>query len=173
MRIAMFSWETLHSHAVGGIAAHVTELAAALERRGHEVHVFTRPGYGSGGVSRIDGVWYHYCPHNLSRRFRGRNPGDVPFVRLALFPDGGLHRAFRRGSCARLAGVQRDGMDQAGPPGSSRRAHDAFHRIRPQREPFLGRHLGADSRSRTARHLLRRPRHRRQRRAQRRIDVDV
>ena len=49
MRIAMFSWETLHSHAVGGIAAHVTELAAALERRGHEVHVFTRPGYGTGG----------------------------------------------------------------------------------------------------------------------------
>jgi len=67
MRIAMFSWETLHSHAVGGIAAHVTELAAALERRGHEVHVFTRPGYGSGGVSRIEGVWYHYCPHNFNR----------------------------------------------------------------------------------------------------------
>ncbi len=39
MRIAMFSWETLHSHAVGGIAAHVTELAAALQRRGHEVHM--------------------------------------------------------------------------------------------------------------------------------------
>ncbi len=69
MRIAMFSWETLHSHALGGIAVHVTELAAALERRGHEVHVFTRPGYGSGGVSRIDGVWYHYCPHNLRGNF--------------------------------------------------------------------------------------------------------
>ena len=69
MKIAMFSWEALHSHAVGGIAAHVTELAAALERRGHEVHVFTRPGYGSGGISRIDGVWYHYCPHNLSHSF--------------------------------------------------------------------------------------------------------
>jgi len=39
MKIAMFSWETLHSHAVGGIAVHVTELAAALERRGHQVHV--------------------------------------------------------------------------------------------------------------------------------------
>ena len=61
----MFSWETLHSRAVGGVAAHVTELAAALQRRGHEVHVFTRPGYGAGGVSRIDGVWYHYCPHAL------------------------------------------------------------------------------------------------------------
>jgi glycosyltransferase involved in cell wall biosynthesis len=69
MRIAMFSWETLHSHAVGGIAAHVTELAAALQRRGHEVHVFTRPGYGSGGVWPIDAVWYHYCPHSLSRSF--------------------------------------------------------------------------------------------------------
>ena len=69
MRIAMFSWETLHSQAVGGIAAHVTELAAALQRRGHELHVFTRPGYGSGGAHQIDGVWYHYCPFSLSRVF--------------------------------------------------------------------------------------------------------
>lgn len=63
----MFSWESLHSHPVGGMAQHVSEIAAALERRGHEVHVFTRPAYGTGGVSRIDGVWYHYCPHNLCR----------------------------------------------------------------------------------------------------------
>ncbi len=70
MRIAMFSWESLHSHPVGGVAVHVTELAAALERRGHEVHVFTRPGYGAGGnVSRVDGVYYHYCPHNLNASF--------------------------------------------------------------------------------------------------------
>src|SRR5579883_1724681 len=70
MRIAMFSWESLHSHPVGGVAVHVTELAAALERRGHEVHVFTRPGYGSGGnVSRHDGVYYHYCPHALNPSF--------------------------------------------------------------------------------------------------------
>ncbi|HUC85015.1 MAG TPA: glycosyltransferase family 4 protein [Candidatus Acidoferrales bacterium] len=65
MKIAMFSWETLHSQAIGGVAAHVTELAAALERRGHEVHVFTRPGYGTGGISRIEGVWYHFCGHAL------------------------------------------------------------------------------------------------------------
>ena len=32
MRIAMFSWETLHSVAVGGVAAHVTELAADVLR---------------------------------------------------------------------------------------------------------------------------------------------
>ena len=65
MKIAMFSWESLHSHACGGVAAHVTELAAALERRGHEVHVFTRPGHGTDCIRHIDGVWYHYCPHNL------------------------------------------------------------------------------------------------------------
>ena len=69
MRIAMFSWETQHSHAVGGVSAHVSELAAALQRRGHEVHVFTRPGYGTGGVSQIDGVWHHFCPHALNRNF--------------------------------------------------------------------------------------------------------
>lgn len=69
MRIAMFSWEALHGPAVGGVATHVTELSAALQRRGHEVHVFTRPGYGTGGVSKIEGVWYHHCPHNLNASF--------------------------------------------------------------------------------------------------------
>jgi glycogen synthase len=38
MKIALLSWETLHSIPVGGVAVHVTELAAALERKGHEVH---------------------------------------------------------------------------------------------------------------------------------------
>jgi glycosyltransferase involved in cell wall biosynthesis len=69
MRIAMFSWEALHGQPVGGVAAHVTELAAALCRRGHELHVFTRPGFGAGGVKQIDGVWYHWCPHSLNRNF--------------------------------------------------------------------------------------------------------
>jgi glycosyltransferase involved in cell wall biosynthesis len=69
MRIALMSWETLHSVAVGGVAAHVTELAAGLQRRGHEVHVFTRPGYGGSSVQNIDGVWYHYCAFNTSRDF--------------------------------------------------------------------------------------------------------
>jgi glycosyltransferase involved in cell wall biosynthesis len=63
MRIAMFSWETLHSIPVGGVAAHVTELAAALRRKGHEVHIFTRPGCGGSSVRQIDGVWHHYCAH--------------------------------------------------------------------------------------------------------------
>src|SRR6266513_2211241 len=69
MRIAMFSWETLHSVAVGGIAAHVTELAAALHRKGHDVHVFTRPGYGSGGTYQIEGVWHHYCAFKTNYNF--------------------------------------------------------------------------------------------------------
>jgi glycosyltransferase involved in cell wall biosynthesis len=69
MKVAMFSWEALHGWAVGGVAAHVTELAAALQRKGHEVHVFTRPTYGTGGVFSHDGVWYHYCPHRLKSDF--------------------------------------------------------------------------------------------------------
>ncbi|MEM5827923.1 MAG: glycosyltransferase family 4 protein [Candidatus Aenigmatarchaeota archaeon] len=59
MRIALFAWESLHSIAVGGLAVHVTELAAALERLGNEVHVFTRIGPNQGIYSFIDGVHYH------------------------------------------------------------------------------------------------------------------
>jgi hypothetical protein len=45
MRIAMFSWESLHSNsiAIGGVAVHVSEFAAELQRN-NEVHVFTRKG---------------------------------------------------------------------------------------------------------------------------------
>jgi glycosyltransferase involved in cell wall biosynthesis len=69
MRIAMLSWESLHSIAVGGVGVHVTELAAALERKGHEVHVFTRMGPGQPGYDRIDGVHYHRCPFQLNGNF--------------------------------------------------------------------------------------------------------
>ena len=58
MRIALLSWESLHSIAVGGVAAHVTELAAALQRAGNEVHVFTRMGSGQRHYEVIDGVHY-------------------------------------------------------------------------------------------------------------------
>jgi glycosyltransferase involved in cell wall biosynthesis len=63
MRIAMLSWESLHSIAVGGVAAHVTELAAALARRGHQIHVFTRRAYGQAGHDWTDGVHYHRCTY--------------------------------------------------------------------------------------------------------------
>lgn len=69
MRIAMFSWETLHSIPVGGVGVHVTELAAALERRKHEVHIFTRRGPGQGHYDNIYGVHYHRCDSDLSPNF--------------------------------------------------------------------------------------------------------
>ncbi len=59
----MLTWESLHSIAVGGIAEHVTELAAALEREGHEVHVVTRMAPGQRYHDKIDGVHYHRCPY--------------------------------------------------------------------------------------------------------------
>jgi glycogen synthase len=65
----LFSWETLHSIAVGGVGAHVTELAAALERRGHEVHVFTRRGHAQAHYDCIDGVHYHRCSFPLTPNF--------------------------------------------------------------------------------------------------------
>src|SRR5436309_3013259 len=69
MRIAMLSWEALHSLCVGGVGVHVTELAAALERSGHEVHVFTRMAHGQSVYARIDGVHYHRCPFDLHPNF--------------------------------------------------------------------------------------------------------
>ncbi|MDD5680899.1 MAG: glycosyltransferase family 4 protein [Candidatus Omnitrophica bacterium] len=63
MRIALLSWESLHSISVGGVAIHVTELACALERKGNEVHVFTRMAHhGQPQYERIHGVHYHRCP---------------------------------------------------------------------------------------------------------------
>ncbi|MCM8823311.1 MAG: glycosyltransferase family 4 protein [Candidatus Omnitrophica bacterium] len=81
MRIALFSWESLHSIHIGGVGVHVTELACALERKGHEVHIFTRLGRPDHPYyERIHGVHYHRCPftphfdfveeiHNMCRSF--------------------------------------------------------------------------------------------------------
>jgi len=69
MKVALFSWETLHSIAVGGVGVHVTELAAALQRRGHHVHVFTRQGPGQPLYDDVHGVHYHRCPFTLSPNF--------------------------------------------------------------------------------------------------------
>ena len=69
MRIALLAWESLHSVPVGGVAPHVTELAAGLERRGHEVHVFVRLGEGQTTYEIIDGVHYHRCPIDLDHDF--------------------------------------------------------------------------------------------------------
>ena len=69
MRIAMLAWETLHSVPVGGVAVHVTELAAALQRRGHEVHVFCRIGDGQPGYDLKDNVHYHRCSIDIHPDF--------------------------------------------------------------------------------------------------------
>jgi len=69
MRVALLSWEALHSIPVGGVAVHVTELAAALERKEHEVHVYTRMSQGQKHYELIDGVHYHRCPFKLHSNF--------------------------------------------------------------------------------------------------------
>lgn len=51
----------MHSIRVGGISDVVTELAAAQQRAGNEVHVFTRMGKGQKEYECIDGVHYHRC----------------------------------------------------------------------------------------------------------------
>jgi glycosyltransferase involved in cell wall biosynthesis len=53
----MFSWESLYSIKVGGVAPHVSEISEALARRGHEVHIFTRRG-DFDSYDRINGVHY-------------------------------------------------------------------------------------------------------------------
>ncbi len=57
MRIGMFSWESLYSVKVGGVAPHVSEISEALVKRGHEVHIFTRRG-DFETYDRINGVHY-------------------------------------------------------------------------------------------------------------------
>jgi glycosyltransferase involved in cell wall biosynthesis len=69
MRIGLFSWESLHSIPVGGVGVHVTELGAGLQRRGHDVHVFTRRGNGQGNYENIHDVHYHRCDFALSGNF--------------------------------------------------------------------------------------------------------
>ena len=69
MRIAMFSSESLHSISSGGLGVHVTELAAGLERRGHDLHVITRRKEGQNYYDFIDGVRYHRIDHGMSDNF--------------------------------------------------------------------------------------------------------
>src|SRR3989338_10460480 len=70
MRIALFAWESLYSVHVGGIAFHVSELACALQRKGHEAHVFTRLGSAHQSYYEcIFGVHYHRCGYPSSTDF--------------------------------------------------------------------------------------------------------
>ena len=69
MRVALLSWESLHSIAVGGVGVHVTHLGAALTRRGHQVHLFTRRGPGQPAHDVKDGVHYHRCTYSPQHDF--------------------------------------------------------------------------------------------------------
>lgn len=69
MRIALLSWESMHSIAVGGVAAHVSDLAGALARKGHDVHLFTRMAQEGKTYEFIDGVHYHFCGFELNSHF--------------------------------------------------------------------------------------------------------
>lgn len=70
MRVALLSWEAVHSIYVGGVAFHVTELACALQRKGHEVHVFTRMGKANHAhYECVHGVHYHRCPFDVNPSF--------------------------------------------------------------------------------------------------------
>lgn len=62
LKVAFCAWESLHTVSVGGIAPHVSELAAGLQRRGNELHVFTRAMDEHGGHEIVDGVHLHKCP---------------------------------------------------------------------------------------------------------------
>ncbi|MEA1984905.1 MAG: glycosyltransferase family 4 protein [Euryarchaeota archaeon] len=64
-RIGTFSWESLHSVKVGGVAPHVSELSEALAAEGHEAHIFTRAG-NFGDYDFINGVHYHRVTHDQS-----------------------------------------------------------------------------------------------------------
>jgi glycosyltransferase involved in cell wall biosynthesis len=66
VRIALFAWDSLDSVFVGGAGVHVSELARALTRLGHEVHLFTRHVAGQKDYEQQDGVFLHRCafdPH--------------------------------------------------------------------------------------------------------------
>lgn len=61
MRVAIFSWESLESVAVGGVAVHVSQLARVLASLGREVHLFTRRGPNQSPYAFLNGVHHHRC----------------------------------------------------------------------------------------------------------------
>lgn len=68
-----FSSESLHSISTGGLGVHVTELAAGLQRRGHDIHVITRRMHEQKSYDCIDGVHYHRVDH-------GSTENDIEYV---------------------------------------------------------------------------------------------
>jgi len=143
MRIAMFSWETLTLPRGGrGSGARDGNWRWRLERRGHEVHVFTPPVMTAAGVSRIDGVWYSLLSPQPESQHRGEVQEMCRSFCLALLSDGGLYSATSTWS-TRTTGWHPTRWCGSSKPAADHRAvltmH--FHRIRPLREQFLEWHL--------------------------------
>lgn len=69
MRIALFSWEAKESQIVGGVAMHVSELARALARKGHEVHLFTRQMPGQEHYQKLGDIFVHRCAYEAHEDF--------------------------------------------------------------------------------------------------------
>jgi hypothetical protein len=69
--IAICAWESLHTIAVGGVAPHVTEIAAGLARRGNDVHLFVRAGHDMSQprYEYIQDVHVHRVPIELNPDF--------------------------------------------------------------------------------------------------------
>lgn len=59
LRIGIFSWESLYSFRVGGLAQAVTDLCHTLQKMGHEVHLFTRIEKGQSEYDEIEGLHVH------------------------------------------------------------------------------------------------------------------
>ena len=59
LRIGIFSWESLYSFRVGGLAQAVTDLCHALHNLGHEIHLFTRIYEVQSEYDKIDGLHVH------------------------------------------------------------------------------------------------------------------
>ena len=141
VRVALFSWETLHSIAVGGVGVHVTELAAGLRRRGHEVHVFTRQGVArgctTGSTEFITIAVRLLCTRTSSMK------STACAIRLFITSSRWRTRsADSTSSTLRLARVELAGVDQ-GKQRASRGAYHALDGIRPQRQQVLRRPVPA------------------------------
>ena len=61
MRVAVLSWESLHTVQVGGLAVASTRLAEGLAKARHHVYFFTRRALGQPEYMHINGVHYHTC----------------------------------------------------------------------------------------------------------------
>ncbi len=69
LKIALLSWETLHTISVGGVAPHVSELASMLHHAGHDVHIFTRSTKPESWTHEVWGVTYHEVAYGLDKDF--------------------------------------------------------------------------------------------------------